>query len=117
MLALDGQIQVGLISSFLSYANSFGRPFNEITSEITDIQTAFAAAGRVFSVLDEVDEISDANLPDLIDCDGNIEIKNVDFSYVPKVKLIQNLNLSVKQGQKIALVGPTGCGKSTFINL
>jgi len=117
LLALEGKMEVGIISSFLSYANSFGRPFNEITSQISDIQTAFAAAGRVFAVLEEVDEVSDVNLPDLIDCNGEIEIKNVDFSYVPKVKLIQNLNLTVKQGQKIAIVGPTGCGKSTFINL
>lgn len=117
LLALNGQIEVGIISSFLTYANNFGKPFNEISNEISDIQIAFAAAGRVFQVLDEQDEISDENLPDLIDCDGQIELKNVYFSYIPKVKLIQNLNLSVKQGQKIAIVGPTGCGKSTLINL
>ena len=117
MLALKGEINVGIISSFLTYANNFGRPFNDITNNISDIQTAFAAAGRVFAVLDEHDEVSDENLPDLIDCNGCVELKNVYFSYVPKVKLIQNLNLSVKQGQKIAIVGPTGCGKSTIINL
>ena len=117
LLALNGQIQVGIISSFLTYANNFGKPFNEISNEISDIQIAFAAAGRVFQILEEPNEISDETLPDLIDCDGQIELKNVYFSYIPKVKLIQNLNLSVKQGQKIAIVGPTGCGKSTLINL
>lgn len=115
--ALQGKIDVSIISSFLSYANSFGKPFNEISGNISDIQSAFAAAGRVFNVLDEPNETSDEDLPDLLDCDGNVSIKNVDFSYLPKVKLIQNLNLEVKQGMKVAIVGPTGCGKSTIINL
>ena len=115
--ALSGRISIDVISSFLSYANSFGRPFDEISSNISDIQSAFAAAGRVFNVLEEPDEISDAHLPDLLDCNGEISVKNVDFSYVPKVKLIQNFNLEVKQGMKVAIVGPTGCGKSTVINL
>ena len=115
--ALKGNIDVAIISTFLSYANTFGRPFNEISSNISDIQSAFAAAGRVFNILEEPDEISDTNLPDLLDCNGEVSIKNVDFSYVPKVKLIQNLNLEVKQGMKVAIVGPTGCGKSTIINL
>lgn len=115
--ALSGRISIDVISSFLSYANSFGRPFDEISSNISDIQSAFAAAGRVFNVLEESDEISDAHLPDLLDCNGEISVKNVDFSYVPKVKLIQNFNLEVKQGMKVAIVGPTGCGKSTVINL
>ena len=115
--ALKGDISVGTISSFLTYANSFGRPFNEISENISDIQAAFAAAARVFVVLDEPDEVSDEELPDLIDCDGSLQLQNVYFSYVPKVKLIENLNLEVKPGQKIAIVGPTGCGKSTLINL
>ena len=115
--ALSGKIDIAIVSTFLSYANSFGRPFNEISSNISDIQSAFAAAGRVFNVLEEPNEISDENLPDLINCDGEVSIKNVDFSYIPKVKLIQNLNLEVKQGMKVAIVGPTGCGKSTIINL
>ena len=115
--ALKGNLDIGIISSFLSYANSFGRPFNEISEEISDIQAAFAASARVFNVLEEPNEISDANLPDLLDCDGSLKISNVYFSYIPKVKLIQNLNLEVKPGQKIAIVGPTGCGKSTLINL
>lgn len=115
--ALQGKISVDIISTFLSYSNSFGKPFNEISSNISDIQSAFAAAGRVFNILDEPNEISDENLPDLLDCNGEVSIKNVDFSYLPKVKLIQNLNLEVKQGMKVAIVGPTGCGKSTIINL
>lgn len=115
--ALQGKIDVSVISSFLSYSNTFGKPFNEISGNISDIQSAFAAAGRVFSVLDEPNEASDEDLPDLLDCNGEVSIKNVDFSYLPKVKLIQNLNLEVKQGMKVAIVGPTGCGKSTIINL
>ena len=119
MLVLSGEpaFTIGTISSFLTFANSFGRPFNEISSEISDIQTAFAAAARVFSVLDEEDEPSDENLPELLDCTGEIEIKNVYFSYLPKVKLIENFNVNVHAGQKIAIVGPTGCGKTTMINL
>ncbi len=115
--AIRGIISVDIISTFLSYANSFGRPFNEISSNISDIQSSFAAAGRVFNILEEPDEVSDENLPDLLSCDGNVSIKNVNFSYIPKVKLIQNFNLEVKQGMKVAIVGPTGCGKSTLINL
>lgn len=115
--ALKGLLNVSVISTFLSYSTSFGRPFNEISSNISDIQSAFAAAGRVFNILDESDEVSDTELPDLLNCNGEVSIKNVDFSYVPKVKLIQNLNLEVKNGMKVALVGPTGCGKSTIINL
>lgn len=115
--AINGVISVDIISTFLSYSNSFGRPFEEISSNISDIQSAFAAAGRVFNVLEEPDEVSDENLPELLDCNGEVSIKNVDFSYIPKVKLIQNLNLEVKKGMKVAIVGPTGCGKSTIINL
>lgn len=117
ILALKGEIQVGIITTFLSYANSFGEPFADISEQVSDIQAAFAASNRVFSILEERDEISDEMLPDLLNCTGEIEIKNVNFSYVPKTTLIQNLNLSVKQGQKVAIVGPTGCGKSTIINL
>ncbi len=117
ILALNGEILVGTITSFLSYANSFGEPFTDISDQISDIQQAFAAAARVFTVLEEKDEPSDEMLPDLLDCTGEVELKNVNFSYVPKTQLIQNLNLSVKRGQKVAIVGPTGCGKSTIINL
>ena len=117
ILALRGEIQVGIITTFLSYANSFGEPFSDISEQISDIQAAFAAANRVFAILEERDEVSDEMLPDLLNCTGEIEIKNVNFSYIPKTTLIQNFNLSVKQGQKVAIVGPTGCGKSTIINL
>ena len=116
-LALMGDIQVGIITTFLSYANSFGEPFADISEQISDIQASFAAANRVFEILEESDEPSDEKLPDLLNCTGEIEIRNVNFSYVPKTQLIQNFNLSVKQGQKVAIVGPTGCGKSTLINL
>ena len=114
---ISGRITIDIVSTFLSYSNKFGAPFDEISGEISDIQSAFAAASRVFGVLEEQNEVSDVNLPNLISCNGEISIKNVDFSYTPKVKLIQNLNLEVKQGMKIAIVGPTGCGKSTLINL
>ena len=117
MLALKGQMLVGTITAFLSYANSFGQPFANISEQISSIQQAFAAANRVFNVLDERNELSDEHQPELLNCTGEVEIKNVNFSYVPKTTLIQNLNLSVKQGQKVAIVGPTGCGKSTIINL
>ena len=117
ILALRGEILVGVITSFLSYANSFGEPFTNISEQVSAIQQSFASANRVFNVLDEENEPSDEKLPNLLDCNGEIEIKNVNFSYIPKTTLIQNLNLSVKKGQKIAIVGPTGCGKSTIINL
>ncbi|MBQ7466815.1 MAG: ABC transporter ATP-binding protein, partial [Clostridia bacterium] len=114
---LGGKITIDIVSTFLSYSNKFGAPFNEISGEISDIQSAFAAAGRIFSILEEQDEVSDVMLPELPECNGEVSIKNVDFSYTPKVKLIENLNLEVKQGMKVAIVGPTGCGKSTLINL
>lgn len=117
VLALRGEILVGTITAYLSYANSFGEPFSNISEQISDIQQAFAAASRVFNVLEENNESSDEKQPDLLNCTGEVELKNVSFSYIPKTTLIQNLNLSVKQGQKVAIVGPTGCGKSTIINL
>ena len=117
LFALSGKITVGTISSFLSYANSYGKPFDELSAEITEIQAAFASARRIFAVLNEPDEVSDAGNKELSHCDGTISIKNVNFSYTPKQKLIQNFNLEVKNGQKIAIVGPTGCGKTTLINL
>ena len=110
-------MSVGQIATFLSYANQYTKPFNEITGVITELQSAFASARRVFAVLDEEPEVSDENGLEPEKCSGSIEIKNVSFSYVPEVPLIQNLNLSVKPGQRIAIVGPTGCGKTTLINL
>lgn len=117
ILALRGEILIGTITSFLSYANSFGEPFSNISEQISSIQQSFASANRVFNVLEEENEITDEYLPELFDCNGEVELKKVNFSYIPKTSLIQNLNLSVKQGQKVAIVGPTGCGKSTIINL
>lgn len=112
-----GGISVGLISSFLSYANSFGKPFNELSSEFTELQAALASCERIFYILETKDEPSDENLPTLASTDGNVHIQNVDFSYNPKQSLIKNFNLDVKSGQMIAIVGPTGCGKTTLINL
>jgi len=119
VLAINGNyaISIGLISTFLSYANSFGKPFNELAGEITELQAAFASSERVFSILEAKEEKSDVDLPELTNAEGEIEVKNAYFSYVPSQKLIQNFNLSVKPGQKVAIVGPTGCGKTTFINL
>ncbi len=112
-----GVMSVGQIATFLSYANQYTKPFNEITGVITELQSAFASARRVFDILDEEPESSDANGVEVESCNGSIEIKNVSFSYNPEVPLIQGLDLSVKPGQRIAIVGPTGCGKTTFINL
>lgn len=112
-----GVMSVGQIATFLSYANQYTKPFNEITGVITELQSAFASARRVFNILDEEPESSDANGVEIENCNGSIEIKNVSFSYNPEVPLIQGLDLSVKPGQRIAIVGPTGCGKTTFINL
>lgn len=112
-----GVMSVGQIATFLSYANQYTKPFNEITGVITELQSAFASARRVFDILDEEPESSDANGAEVENCNGSIEIKNVSFSYNPEVPLIQGLDLSVKSGQRIAIVGPTGCGKTTFINL
>ena len=117
IMAVRGQISIGTISSFLSYANSFGKPFDELASQITEIQAAYASAKRIFAVLDEPDEPSDLGFKELGTADGRVEIESAYFSYTPKVKLIENFNLSVKPGQKVAIVGPTGCGKTTFINL
>lgn len=117
MLALKGAVSVGVISAFLNYADQYARPFNEISGVVSDVQTALASCGRVFEVIDQKNEPSDSMLPALKSCDGSVKIENMSFSYVPKQRLIENFNLEVKPGQKIAIVGPTGCGKTTFINL
>ena len=109
---------VGNLSSFLSYANQYTKPFNEISGVITELQSALASARRVFDIIDETEEVHDA--PDaevLTAVDGTVDIENVYFSYDPKVKLIEDFNLHVKAGERTAIVGPTGCGKTTMINL
>ena len=117
LMAVSGNMRVGKISSFLSYAENFTKPFNEMTGIFADLNIAIASANRVFSVLSEDEEISDEDLPALKKCDGSVSLKNVSFSYEPTFKLIENLNLDVEPGQRVAIVGPTGCGKSTIINL
>lgn len=112
-----GAMSVGQISAFLSYANQYTKPFNEITGVITELQAAFASARRVFAVLDEAEEVPEKEPPAPANADGNVEIKNVTFSYKPEQKLLENVNVSVKKGQRVAIVGPTGCGKTTLINL
>ena len=117
LYAVSGHISVGQLSVFLSYASQYAKPFNAISGVITELQNAFTCAGRVFELLDESDEIPESRDPKSPEPKGNVEIKNVSFSYVPSRPLIENLSLSVKSGQRIAIVGPTGCGKTTLINL
>ena len=108
---------VGALSCVLSYANQYTKPFNEITGVVTELQTATAAANRVFELLEAPDQSSDEGFENLTDVKGNIKIDNVYFSYVKDVPLIQGFSLDVASGQRIAIVGPTGCGKTTLINL
>ena len=116
--AINGGITVGQLSSFLSYANQYTKPFNEISGVVTELQNAIACAARVFELIEEKPEISEPkNAVDIANVDGTVKLENVAFSYVPDKKLIENFNLDVKQGQRIAIVGPTGCGKTTLINL
>lgn len=110
-------LTVGSLTSFLSYANQYTKPFNEISSVITELQNAFACAKRVFDFIDEEEEISDKNNSVLTDVVGNVSLEHVYFSYRDDQKLIEDFNLVVKPGMKVAIVGPTGCGKTTLINL
>ena len=116
--AMNGMISVGQLSCFLSYANQYTKPFNEISSVVTELQNALACAKRVFDFIEEETESADkADAIQLTEVDGSMELNDVSFSYQKEVSLLQNLNLKVQPGQKIAIVGPTGCGKTTLINL
>ncbi|MDO4279176.1 MAG: ABC transporter ATP-binding protein [Lachnoclostridium edouardi] len=116
--AMKGMISIGQLSAFLSYANQYTKPFNEISGVVTELQNALASASRVFELMDQETILKDAEgAYKLENVKGQIQLENVYFSYQPDVKLIENLNLDVKPGQRIAIVGPTGCGKSTVINL
>ncbi|NLL93666.1 MAG: ABC transporter ATP-binding protein [Clostridiales bacterium] len=118
IFAISGNITVGQLSSFLSYANQYTKPFNEISGVITELQNAIACAARIFELIEEPAEVEDlVDAIELKDVEGRVTLENVSFSYVPDRKLIENFNLAVKPGQKIAIVGPTGCGKTTVINL
>ena len=118
MSALTGGITVGQLSCFLSYANQYTKPFNEISGVITELQNALACAARIFELIEEKKEIPDASDAVTLDeADGRVDIEDVYFSYVPDKKLIEDFNFHVKPGQRVAIVGPTGCGKTTIINL
>ena len=109
---------VGNLSSFLSYANQYTKPFNEISGVITELQNAIACAGRIFELIDEEPQIPEPETAIVLkEPDGTVALEHVSFSYVPQKKLIEDFNLSVKKGQRVAIVGPTGCGKTTIINL
>lgn len=112
-----GAMTVGKLSSFLAYSNQYTKPFNEISGVFAELQNAVASAERVFAVLDEEEVSDDSDKEVLESCTGELSFRNVGFSYSPKTKLIQDFNLDVKSGEKVAIVGPTGCGKSTIINL
>ena len=118
VMAIKGRITVGQLSSFLSYANQYTKPFNEISGVVTELQNAMASAARVFELIDEEAEIADkSDAVVLKDVSGSVKLTDVDFSYDKSKELIKDLNLDVKPGARIAIVGPTGCGKSTVINL
>ena len=117
-LAISGGITVGNLSALLSYANQYTKPFNEISGVVTELQNALACARRVFEIIEEEPETPDTEDAVVLgQAKGEVTLENVAFSYVPEKKLIENLNLRVKPGQRIAIVGPTGCGKTTLINL
>ena len=117
-LAIAGGISVGQLASLLSYANQYTKPFNEISGVVTELQNAIACAARIFELIEEEPEVPDApGAIELENADGSVELEHVSFSYVPEQKLIEDFNLSVKPGQRVAIVGPTGCGKTTLINL
>ena len=114
---VGGALSVGFLSTFLAYANQYTKPFNEISGVITELQAALSGAERVFALLDEKEEESDEDMPTLENPDGSVSAENVFFSYDKNVPLIENFNLKVNPGMRVAIVGPTGCGKTTLINL
>ena len=117
-MAIGGGISVGHLSSFLSYANQYTKPFNEISGVIAELQNALACAGRVFDLIEAPAQTPEPQTPEKPDTvRGAMEIKDLTFSYTPEKPLISDFNLSVEPGQRVAIVGPTGCGKTTFINL
>lgn len=116
--AMAGGISVGQLACFLTYANQYTKPFNEISGVITELQNALACAARIFELIEEEPELPDAaDAAELGEADGNMDIEHVYFSYVPEQHLIEDFNLKVQPGQRVAIVGPTGCGKTTLINL
>ena len=118
LIAISGGISVGNLTSFLNYANQYTKPFNEISGVVTELQNALACAGRVFELIEAPERTPEPENPQRPETvRGSVEIHDLKFSYVPEKPLIEDFNLSVKPGQRIAIVGPTGCGKTTFINL
>ena len=115
--AINGSITAGILSSFLSYVNQYTKPFNEISGVITELQNALTCAGRIFELIEQPAQVSDEGNTVLTDVRGEVNLIDVSFSYVPEVSLIENLNLCVSHGKRVAIVGPTGCGKTTLINL
>ncbi len=115
---LSGNMTVGILSCFLNYANQYTKPFNEVSGVVTELQNAIACAGRIFELIEEIPQVPDEEgAVVLSDASGEIVCENVSFSYTPEQKLIEDFNVRVKPGQKVAIVGPTGCGKTTVINL